>query len=148
MVKIKEMLYGAAIFLGTFMASYIINGFLDDMINALPFSNSGVKEIIWAFVIIFEVLGMLIMPTVMNIYAITGENKTKNPIINMVIAGLMFVITLIFTIKSWYAITAISTITTNTLLLAMYWIGILIMIFEYGIGIPIYMIINANSEAE
>lgn len=76
--------------------------------------------------------------------AITGIQAIEKDKINVIIGGVWLAFALAITYIGWYLIPAIGNMLPSTILLAMYWTGIIIVWITVAIGIPIIAITKAN----
>lgn len=149
MVNIKKSLIGSGIFAIGYAYAAISQFIYPIMLNVIPLGDT-LEGIIWFGIIITWVLAMLILPIGMWYYALTERTEIDNPVFMGTLAFLWFILSLCFTYFTYYWTTPLTAIFTTEypnvriLLLALFWIGIILTWVTNVIVIPARLIIESK----
>ena len=143
MVDYKKIMKGVLFFFAGFFLIIILNYLIPALTEALStiYNNSDITGIIWLMAIIIYVSAGVIIPLIFIYQGLTTE-KEPNPMVNIPIVIIGFILGIVLTIKAWYMVTSIATLTTDPFITGVYWIGITITRISIMVITPIYVIVK------
>jgi hypothetical protein len=148
MVDYKTILKGEMFFFIGFILILIINSLLPPLIEAgesIGTVGSDIEQIIWFGGIILYVLAGVIMPLGYMYKGLTTDTG-GNPFQNITIALVMFLFNLLLTIKAWYMVTALASLSSDGFITAIFWIGFTLTWLVCVIVTPAYVIIKNTQQ--
>lgn len=106
--------------------------------------HTEIEGIIWLMVLIITTIISIIIPNAIIYPALQEPNISDNKLVIITVAVVMFLLSMILTIKGWYIIEAVYTIITNDFIKALFFLGILEVWSLIVIVSPLYSINQAK----
>lgn len=151
MVNLKTTALGTVAFFLGYVFTAITSYLIPDLIDAIDMSTS-LKVIIWAGLIILWVLSLVVVPAAIKVYGLTDKTTTVQQIPGIAVGVLygLFAAALAYATWGWTTpMTGVFDTTLNgssqTLLLATFWIGYIIIWFSDIIIVPYSVITEAKN---
>jgi len=151
MVDYSKIFKGEIFFFIGFIIIVILNMVIggstgEGLISILNDTTSGyelsiIGQVIWFGLIIIYLLIGVVMPIIYIYQGITTDTGGDH-VVNILVAILMFIFNMVITFKGWFMIVGISSITSDSFLLAVFWIGFALVWSMITIISPIYIIIQ------
>lgn len=149
MVSISKAIYASIIFALGYGYAAITQHLYPVILEAITLSNT-LEGIIWFGIILTWTIGFLIAPLGMWYYALTERQEIKNPVLTISIGIGWFIFAFAFTYLAYFWITPLTGTfntdytTQNTLLLALFWIGLITTWLANTIILPTKIILEAK----
>lgn len=144
MVNTKKIIKGTVSFLIGFLIMYIMNEIIAPMLESLEgifSSNTDLQGIIWFFTILLWITISVIIPSFLIITGLKEEKEsTQGGEITLGI--IIFITSIILTIKGWFWITTFASLAGTGLIAVIFWTGLILIWSEVTIITPIYLIIK------
>lgn len=148
-MEIKSLIKACAFFLAGYITVAILEYFIWDVLAAMGiiFSSTELDQTMsWGIILIYIAL-TIIAPTIYLYKAISTES-TLNGYAEAALGLLIFALGTLFIIKTWYMTDTLANITTEPLVIALFWIGYIIAAGGALIAAPIYMIIHGMTNPQ
>lgn len=142
MTEYKNIIIGNVIFLISFFFLAITQYIIPPLTDFLSPTLSGV---VWTGTIIVATVATIILPSAFIYMGLTQGEEKENKFLEITIAIIHVIITIILMYLSWYAMTPLAGALTITLYKALFWTGLVIIYTANLIVIPAYLAIQAKN---
>lgn len=145
MAKLEDLGKAVIIFFLGFGLSYMLDSILPSMISGVTefYSSTALEEVIYFGQIAITILTMIIAPIYYTIQGLTTQTE-EEPMKTAIKGAIIFIFGIIIVAKAWFMIEAIGAITSTAIILACYWIGIIILFANILVLTPITVMIKAR----
>lgn len=105
--------------------------------------GTDLSGIIWLLTIIIWILMIAVMPVYLQISGIQEETG-RDPKWEVIAGILIFIISILLTYKGWYLVTAMASMAEHTLILVLFYTGLILTWFMTTIITPVALIVKGT----